>query len=362
METDPPPGVVSLKVYGVVLVCDLEDYSLWCQTVDSTSVAALGTRFLETAARLSELFGAAFVKSTGDGAIGVWTHELVESDEEGSNPADEEAAARDVLRACLLGLALQILTELGFAFSWPIPRRLRCAVHVGTMYQMFHTRHDREVQTDFVGESLNAACRLEKLGSRVRGAVLSEHAARILARTGHVLPSEVPLDERPELKSAQWLGGRVYGQPSADLLQRTLDGAGGTEAERRAITAKFKKNAEGFMEALLFEAFSAILEYSRAGYRVEPPAWLSRLSPQAQRVIGDPCLHIDPVLADDYPDLFHRVYERFRTEVDRGAPSFEVLRRQLEAAIRDQPQAVQDLVAALFPPKRRKRGKRGNRG
>lgn len=354
--------VVSAPRFCVIFVCDFEDYSLWCQTVESSSTAALSKRFLGTAALLSDLLGGSFLKSTGDGVIAIWAHNAAETEEGGQAPADEQAFARDVMRASLLANALQLLSMLGFGFSWPIPRQLRCAVHVGGLHRLTYTRLDGTEQTDFVGEALNAACRLERLGDGVMGAVLSEHACRVLGRTGTVLPMELPAVVGLDLKSAQWLGKRVYGQPTATLLHRIRETGSPNDVE--AFTSKFMKNAAAFLEEQLFQMFVALWE---AFQRLDPeaipemvPDWLGQLSAHTTRVVGDPYMQFDGSFSIDLESVVRQAYDRFRTSVAADAPAWAAIRSEWTANEGQLDPGIRNLLGKAFPSPRvaRKKNRR----
>jgi class 3 adenylate cyclase len=206
---------------SVILVADLEDFSLWCPTVEPSVVGCLSERFFESANLLLEIFDGNFLKSTGDGIIAIWDHPF--SPENPSlNLDDADTVVRSIEQASTMAVALQIFLFLRFGLSWSTPRFLRCALHIGVLRRTCFTRTREASQIDYVGEPLNAACRLQQYGRDVHGPVVTQHVQSLLSvqredtLVGIVLPEHLLEASKP--KGAEWIAKQLFYLPSVELL------------------------------------------------------------------------------------------------------------------------------------------------
>ena len=337
-----------------MLVCDLEDFSLWCQTVDSSMVASFGERFLATASLLVDLLGGSFLKSTGDGFIAIWDQPADATPDEGSKPKHVDDAWTDVQRAGTAAALLQILVRLGFAFQWPTPRALRSAIHVGVLHRLAFHPLKGGGRIDYVGEALNAACRLQKLGEGLLCVIYSEHAARLLATSGKYLTIELPIDEEVDLKSVQWLAKRVYAQPTAMVLDKIRDSRRIDETDYQAFVEKYCKVAREASEESMYHLLSTI--YAVA-HRHEAsvlnnifPAWLRKLHQYAQLQLRDPFVQFNYSLLGEPGEVLESAYKRFRNDYNAAdAPSWEEVQRLfLEDSESPNDEEVTKLLHAVF--------------
>ena len=347
------PSAHSTAMYCVILVCDLEDYSLWCQTVDPSVIGAFTKRFLGSTDLLFGLLGGTFLKSTGDGVIAIWAQPRVESDDGAVGPLDAALASTHTQVANLLSVLLQFLTTLGWSFDWPTPRNLRCAVHVGVLHKLDFVQIDGSRRVDFMGEAINAACRLEKLGDGVRGAVHSEHAARLLASTGMPLVIEVPAIEGYDLKSAQWLAKRVYGWPTASLLERIQSSYDYTAEERASFLKKYHRTAARAAEESIYVVLKTIHAVARNHSHSDPrlflPPWVLRLQSYAYQHLDAPNTQLNNEIGDGLSVACENAWCRFHKDHQDEVPTWPELRNQtLTWASTNADGALLDLIHILF--------------
>jgi len=267
-NTDIQRNLKLTPKYCIILVVDLEDFSLWCQTVDNSVVGELYRRFYFSGNVLSELFQANYIKSTGDGLIIIWSHELEEFQAYSFVESHQNDILVSVERATTVAQALQLLTLIRFCMPWPIPRFLRCAMHAGVLSEAEYVDATNKSFRDFVGEPLNTACRMEKFGQDLPGPVLTEHVGALLMGGVNETLVPIPLVEllknKSIPKSAEWVSIQPFCFPSAQILNAGPESPyleDGMKIPESILTA-FSKNVE-MTFFRWFEACLYVLSLSR---------------------------------------------------------------------------------------------------
>jgi len=285
--------------YCVILVADMEDFSLWCQSVPDDAIRELYERFFKTCTTLAELFGAGFLKSTGDGLICIWPHSDVSSPLTECTEQDLSEVLSSVERAASYAESLQGLFLTRFGMKWPIPRFLRCALHAGALSRIEYQVPGRPAWEDYIGEPLNAASRLQKLVPRVAGPVLSEHIHALLSSASSESLSAMGFQaggDTVDFKGAEWLSKQAYLLPSASaisLLQvdelgdcgpdGSSDAVSRGERLRSAVQANHTVRTFRFLEGL-----------HRLLPRAEAPDLINNLSP----LVAQPLKLISVITSD----------------------------------------------------------------
>lgn len=338
------------REYAIILVCDLEDFSLWCQTVDASVVAEVYRRLLEATTLIVEMLGGGFVKSTGDGLIVLWTRALEVDD---SPVTFVETHHRElhlsIQRASIVASVMQTATALRFGLAWPVPVAMRCAIHAGVLHRAEFPIAGT-VQTDYVGEPLNAACRIEKLGKDLPGPVMSAHIRALLDIPGEEAIEAIRM--RPvqhlELKSANWIASAPSCLPSAGVLQDPrCDFFMDHELGKAAVYKAMGKNAELLVFRMLEDGFSFLSRLKIADPSAVMQPWMLRVGQNLKGVYNTREVGIDLAAGEAVQRgigiAFRRILAKFVP-----AEQFDSVQQQIARALDSSKDVLPPIFAGLF--------------